>query len=128
MLTPTPIREVWDEIRPKMAQVKDIRGGNWRPEDIYAACVHGDAFLYTAPEGFVVLRPMNDEFAGTRFLLVWLAYGEGGDCIAKYQGELLELARSAGFSRLQFWRRPLLASASGGWAKAFTIYEMEVPQ
>lgn len=127
MLKQTPIRQVWNWLRPKLEYVKDIRGGTWRPEDVYAACVNNEAFLYTAPEGFVALKPMVDDYSGERFLLVWIAQGDGGDCIDRYQEQLIEIARDAGYNRLQFWRRPHGECESKGWKKAYTIYELEIP-
>lgn len=130
MLKPANIRDraVWQRIRPHLEYVRDIRGGDWHPEDIWAACSRGDAFLFMADEGFVVLKPMRDDFSGVRFLLVWLAYGEGGDCIDRYQDDLIEIARQAGYSRLQFWRRPRGEVQAKGWQKQYTIYELEIPE
>jgi hypothetical protein len=128
MLIPVNIREagMWESIRPKLQEVKDMRGGSWLPEDIFSACSRSEAFVFVGEHGLVVVKPMIDDFSGEHFLLVWLAYGEGGECIDTYQADLIEIAKSAGCSKLQFWRRPKLDVSAKGWRKQYTIYELEV--
>ena len=130
MLEAANIRDeaIWAKVRYALSYVKDIRGGDWMPEDVFAACSRGEAFLFMAEEGFVILKPMRNDFTGAPFLLVWMAYGEGGDCIDKYQDDLIEIARQAGYLRLQFWRRPRGEVSAKGWQKQYTIYELEIPE
>lgn len=126
MLTQVDIRQVWDTVRPQLEYVKEIRGGTWRPEDVYAACVYGVADLYVDDKGFVILRPMVDDYSRERFLLVWMAYGEGYDFMDRNQAQVVALARANGFTKLQFWRKARGNYESKGFHKEFTIYEMEL--
>lgn len=92
----------------------------WIPEDVYAACVHGHASLYTGPEGFIVLKDIADAHTGENVLWVWIACGRG---IVPIQSKLDEFARSRGYKRLRMrsprpgWKR------INGWTPIETTFE-----
>ncbi len=69
------IRKEWDWVSKG---VREILEGTpqltFRQEDVYAACVNGQAMLWITTEGFVVTTVEVDQFTEDRTLLVWLAW------------------------------------------------------
>lgn len=127
LLKPANIRACWPFVREGIEKTKALRGGSYRPEDVYAACVNREAFLYLCDEGFVILKPIMDEYSLERILLVWLVWGEGdADLIEKYQGEIVDIARGEAFDKLQFYRHAKGPVEYRDWVKTYSIYEMEV--
>ena len=96
MLTPANIREEWDSIKPALEKMRDKCGYQWRPEDIYADCVSGNAFLYTCNHGFVVFNLVFNEFTCTKELNIWIAHGVHHDSvITVYKDEIKAIAKEA---------------------------------
>lgn len=127
LLRPANIRAHWPFVREGIEKTKALRGGTYRPEDVYAACVNREAFLYLADEGFVILKPIMDDYSLERILLVWLVWGAGdADLIAKYQAHIVAIAKAEAFDRIQFYRHAKGSVESGGWTKRYTIYEMDL--
>jgi hypothetical protein len=104
----TNIREVWPSVKRGLEVIQrrcpEVR---WRPEDIYAACVNGDAILCFEDENFIVLKEFIDPFSLARVLWVWVAYGTG---INAMQERLDEYAREQGYDEIR------LTSSRKGWA------------
>lgn len=94
-LTETDVRIAWDSIRHGLDQVRTQMHADWRPEDVYALCLWGKASLYTAPEGFVVLVRMQNEFTSEPYLYVMAAHGDGM-VQEKYWPQIEHMARQAG--------------------------------
>ena len=100
------------------------------PEDVYAACVNGEAQLWVAPEGFVITTGLKDEYARTSTLLIWIAWAEerGKDCVLKYMTFFSEEASKAGYIELEvrtpkpFTQRWLDA----GWKLDHSVYTRRV--
>ncbi len=103
----------------------------FRPEDVYAACLNGDAHLWLAPEGFVVSTESLDEYTGTRTFFLWLAWAKnrGENCAMKYIGFFEKTAKQYGFSRIET-RTPIGALETyflaDGWKKDTVIYTREL--
>ena len=74
------IRSVWDEIRPAIIDIhKKMPWSDWRPEDIYAACLSGQAAVFTqgdteASKSFCVIRVDTCEQTGDKSLFIWIAW------------------------------------------------------
>lgn len=127
MLQAADIRLHWDRIKGPIAQILESDGD--RPEDVYADCRHGKAFLYVCEHGFVVLRRYLREDNGRPEVLIWLGYGEGGrELLAMYQSQLEDLARSVGADTLVFRtrRRGFERLADSRWRVRAYEYEMRV--
>lgn len=125
-LTLVDARSVWEQVRPGLEHVKLKVGAPWRPEDIYAACIAGEAFLYQGESGFLVVQPKTNPFNGTPELLVWVAFAEGEGNIARFQESVDELAREHKFSRLTMWsNRPGFVRVPG-WTQVAIVYEREL--
>ncbi len=117
------VREVWDAIRPGLEQVRQKTGAPWRAEDVYAACVVGQASVYVGETGFVVVQAKTDPFSGAPELFVWVAYAEGQGNLERFQAAVDELARDHEFTKLTMWsNRPGFARVPG-WQPVATVYE-----
>jgi hypothetical protein len=120
------VRECWDDVLPGLADIKEKRSPSWRPEDVYAACLSGKAFLYVADccGCFVVLQEKQDAHSLRRDLLVWIGYGFD-DAQGAHVHELLELARKIEAKRLVMIS-PRKGFERTGWTIDTTTYFMEV--
>lgn len=102
-LAPADYRQVWDSIRPGVeAAIKHQREG-LRVEDVYCSLKLGEAYLFTCPTGFIIVR---EQLVGglEKDLLVWLAYGQANDgrpVIESYQDQVEEIGRKSGCAGLQ---------------------------
>jgi hypothetical protein len=126
------VREEWvwvkrgiEEILAEQPQL------TFRPEDVYAACLNGEAHLWVAPEGFVVTTVEVDEFTGAKTFLLWLAWAKnrGQSCAIKYLPFFAELARENGFKNIET-RTPITALEdyflAEGWKKNTVVYTRDV--
>jgi len=126
------VREEWvwvkrgiEEILAEQPQL------TFRPEDVYAACLNGEAHLWVAPEGFVITTAEVDEFTGAKTFLLWLAWAKnrGQSCAIKYLPFFAELARENGFKNIET-RTPIAALEdyflAEGWKKDTVIYTREL--
>jgi hypothetical protein len=105
-LEPSDIRQYWDEVRPGLEAIKTnmAKACSWRPEDIYAACVNGDAVLYRTEDGFAVCTLEPDQYTGTSDLLIWIAYSykpESNGMLKKYWPSFIEVAKHLGCRGIQ---------------------------
>lgn len=81
------IRDEWDWIRPALEELKEqIPSLTWRPEDVYAECLYGNALLHVAPEGFVITNVITDQYTKERTLHFWISWAKklGGGNVIKY--------------------------------------------
>ena len=126
------VREEWvwvkrgiEEILAEQPQL------TFRPEDVYAACLNGEAHLWVAPEGFVITTAEVDEFTGAKTFFVWLAWTKerGQSCVVKYYSFFAQTARRHGFSHIEV-RTPITALEeyllAEGWKKDTVIYTREL--
>ena len=126
VLRHTDIRIAWDAIKDGVHHVKEITDAPWRPEDLYAACVNGDAHLFTCPEGFVIVELQTDRYTLEREMFVIAAYGDGDRLLAKYQEELDKLARHFGATSITTSSpRPGFGRLSG-WEQDCVFYRRRV--
>lgn len=126
------VREEWvwvkrgiEEILAEQPQL------TFRPEDVYAACLNGEAHLWVAPEGFVITTAEVDEFTGARTFLLWLAWARkrGNNCAFKYLSFFEEVAREHGFQNIET-RTPISQLETyflaDGWKKDTVIYTRDL--
>ena len=91
-------------------------------------CVFGDqgrdlgASFY--PDGFAVLTPSADPFSGERYLLIWIAYANGGDG-ADGEAYVFALAKRAGFKKVRMYS-PRRGFERCGWSIVNIEYEKGV--
>ena len=132
--------------KPAYAHVRDewgwVKGGieeilaeqpqlTFRPEDVYAACLNGEAHLWVAPEGFVITTTEVDEFTEAKTFFVWLTWAKkrGENCGLKYYTFFAQVAKENGFSNIEV-RTPIRALenklVAEGWKKDTVIFTRDV--
>lgn len=127
MLNAVDIRQCWDDIRPGLEYIKERTAAPWRPEDVYHACLAGDATLYTGPEGFMVLYEAVCKFTLDKSLHVWIAYGENGNLYDKYMPWLEDLAKAVGAKSITCDSpRRGMGKLLHGWHEEYTRYRRVV--
>ena len=126
------IRLEWDWVKRGIEEIlAEQTQLTFRPEDVYAACLNGEAHLWVAPEGFVITTAEVDEFTGAKTFLLWLAWAKnrGQSCAIKYLPFFAELARENGFKNIET-RTPIAALEdyflAEGWKKDTVIYTREL--
>lgn len=122
-LRPANIREVWDEIKPGLEATRQKINAPWRVEDVYSACLVGQAFLYLGAAGFVIVQPQADRLSGTPELLVWVAFSREQHSVERFQAAVDELAVAGGFKTLVMWSNRPGWDKVPGWSKVATVYE-----
>jgi hypothetical protein len=122
------IDEVWERIEPGLRIVAQRTHAPWEPGHVHAAVRNGDAQLMTVPEGFIVWRIKVCEFTEQVTFWLWIAYGEGGGIIERYEEQIVELARACGAERIAFEspRRGYLRRMRRPWQVAQVQYERAV--
>jgi hypothetical protein len=100
-LEPRNIREVWDEVKPGLEEIKRTwpEGTSWRVEDVYAAVLAEEAVLYTSEDGFAVCTLDTDKYTGESDLYIWIAYSyedKRGGMLSKYLPSFIEVAKHLG--------------------------------
>ena len=125
------IRNHWHWVKDGIQEILDDQTNlTFIPEDVYAACVNGQAHLWVASGGFVVTTGLTDEFTGQRTMLIWIAWAEerGKDCVLKYMSFCSEQASKAGYIEVEvrtpkpFTQRWLDA----GWKLNHSVYTRRV--
>lgn len=124
-LEPQNIRDFWDEILPGLLEIKERwpAANTWRPEDVYAEVVNGNAVLYRTEDGWAICTLETDRWTGQSDLFIWLAYAHGhkrGGILKKYLPSFIEVAESLGCTGIQTASaNPALESLGGN---LYTVY------
>ena len=126
-LVPGDIRKEWDSIRPHIEDILAEGGYELRPEDVYAACSTGTAFLYLGEPGFVIVQPKTYTFHGDPELVIWFAYSRDHGAIEEFQSAIDALAVGNKFRRLIFWSNRPGFERVPGWRKISSVYERVLP-
>ena len=142
----TPSEDGEHPIEPRLADIRHewtwVREGieevlleqpqlTFRPEDIYAQCVNGEALLWVAPEGFVISSGLKDEFNDKSTFLLWIAWARkrGQSCAVKYYDFLADNAAKAGYEKIETRTAvPQVEQylAAEGWRKEAVIFTREL--
>jgi len=108
MLVEAPVQQVWESILPGILSVReDLPWQDWRPEDIYAACMSGEAHVLIRDDAdpkdsFLIAKMVTDSASGRRSLFLWIAWSEDVDSAGKVIGGLDDIAYRSGCSSIQF--------------------------
>jgi hypothetical protein len=108
------VRQVWDAILPGLQHIKRLTNADWRPEDLYSACLAKRMHVFkpdAAGSDFVLLVQNISPYTGKAYLLVLAAYSKEGDAIAKFQSEIDSIALESGCEFVEF------ASPRKGWER-----------
>ena len=127
-LRPSDVRDVWEAILPGILAARTKGGGDWRPEDVYAACRNGSAHLWLSDESgaFCVLQLDRNSFTNELELLVWVAYSPGDYPLQAYLEQVRVIAREAGAVRARMFSTRKGWERVPGWEPAATEYVCEV--
>ena len=123
------IRQVWDRVRDDIEQIRIDGDWDWKPEDVYAACVNGAAHIYMPDDddyGFIVVQLTESPFSGEQGLFVWIAYSPDGQAQEKFGHEVEALARGVGCSFITFKSKRKGFERRGGWRVDHVVYRKEV--
>jgi uncharacterized protein YmfQ (DUF2313 family) len=122
------IRREWDWVKPGVEEIlRNAKTLTYRAEDVYAACVNGQAVLWVTSEGFVISTTEVDNFTGKKTMFLWLAWAKekGNSLVSRYQSFFERVAREAGYSYLET-RSPFLGLMShletNGWTVDTVVY------
>lgn len=92
---------------PGLEYIKEKCNASWRPEDVYAACLSGDADIFLVenyPHRFAVVQVKQCRFTLKNSFLVWIAYDESNKYGAmNYLKELEEIAKNYNCDSVEFW-------------------------
>lgn len=122
------VREVWPVVKEGLEAMLKRYKVRWIPEDIFLACVTGQAFLYMIKDvGFLVAKNFVDPDGLALF--VWVIYGKPG-ALKAHRVELLadldELARKIGAKRIKHYSQRRGWSGMNMFELKQYIYEREV--
>ena len=80
MVHAVDIRLIWDEIKTGISEVQDSMPWiDWRPEDIYAACINGEAAVFIQDDAdpgdsFFISKINTCSRTGERTFFIWIAW------------------------------------------------------
>lgn len=100
------IRDEWDWVQPALVELKEqIPSLTWRPEDVYAECLYGQALLHVASEGFVITNVITDQYTKERTLHFWICWAKelGGHNVINYLPFFENVAQQLECKRLEVW-------------------------
>jgi hypothetical protein len=122
------IRWVWESIKPAIVELKDKWQFDWRPEDVYAQCLIGKAFCYTCDDGFVIVKPMENQYTLAKELFVWVCYSEAKDGITEYYTDICAIAKEVYATTLIFEspREGFKRVAKANHWQTMTTYKLRV--
>lgn len=122
------IREEWSWVKSGIEEILAEQPQlTFRSEDVYAACLNGEALLWVAPEGFVITTEEGDQFTRAKTFFVWLAWAKkrGDSCVIKYYPYFAQVAKEHGFSSIEV-RTPFKTLEDyllvEGWKKDTVVY------
>lgn len=96
------IRLVWDSIKPAIEQLREQWGFDWRAEDVYTQCYIGRAFCYTCAEGFIIVKPQENQYSLSKELFVWICYSTANNGLIDYLPDINALAKDIYATRIIF--------------------------
>lgn len=99
------IDDVWDELRPRLAKLRQQFCLEWRTEDVYMEVRQGYFTILRSRDepvyAIVRKRPMRHD-PDRDELFIWIVVGDGDDVIKRYQPALDALAIEGGATRIVF--------------------------
>lgn len=126
------VRSEWDWVKVGIEEILAEQPQlTFRPEDVYAECLSGDAVLWVAPEGFCISTKLFDQYTGGYTFFLWLGWAKtrGENCAVKYMPFFCQFAKENGFKHIET-RTPISALeeyfTSEGWNKDTVIYTREL--
>lgn len=135
-LEPRDVREVWDQIKPGLEEIKATwpgPGTTWNLEDVYDALIAGQAVVYIGhdEDGFAICMPDEDQYTKEVDLFVWIAYSptdKRGGMLKKYLPSFISIARSLGFKGVSTISKHPALENFGGMRREYSLYRVLVDE
>jgi len=129
MLEQVDARQVWERVEPMLDDLLAKTSQDWKPRDIYAACVNGSATAFMPDDddcGILVVNTGNNPFTGEHFLFVWIAYHPASNAQELYSEQIETIARESGCSYIEFESKRHGFDRRGDWKAMNTTYRKKV--
>jgi hypothetical protein len=130
-LEPSNIREVWEQIRPGLEEIKATWPAlsTWRVEDVYAAVIMEQAVLYAVDDGFAVCTLDTDQYTGKTDLCIWIAYAynKHSGTLNKYLPSFIAVAKDLGCEGVStLSNHPALSTLFDDEHRVYTKYRVDI--
>lgn len=105
------IRKVWRQVMPGVMEIwGNLRWKEWIPEDVYAACVSGDAACFVEEDrepdaeviSFSIVRIDSKIYTGEKVLFIWLSWSNSNESAKTASVKADQLAKEQGCSAVEF--------------------------
>ena len=91
------IRKEWDWVKVGVKEILiDQPQLTYRPEDVYAECVNGNATLFVLGKNFAITTVYLDKYTDDKIFLGWLTWGKNIQNAHKYVHFFEKVARDCG--------------------------------
>lgn len=91
------IRKEWDWVKVGVKEILiDQPQLTYRPEDVYAECVNGNATLFVLGKNFAVTTVYLDKYTDDKIFLGWLTWGKNIQNAHRYVHFFEKVARDCG--------------------------------
>ena len=91
------IRKEWDWVKVGVKEILiDQPQLTYRPEDVYAECVSGNATLFVLGKNFAITTVYLDKYTDDKIFLGWLTWGKNIQNAHKYVHFFEKIARDCG--------------------------------
>ena len=91
------IRKEWDWVKVGVKEILiDQPQLTYRPEDVYAECVSGNATLFVLGKNFAITTVYLDKYTDDKIFLAWLTWGKNIQNAHRYVHFFEKVARDCG--------------------------------
>lgn len=114
------VRQFWHVLKPLLEEMTE-KGFDDPLEEVYHFCRSGQANLLINEDGFVIVTPEEN----TMLMWVGRSFKPDHDIFKDYEGQLCDIARSAGFKAIRFktYRKGFERTLSKEWQMKHTVWE-----
>ena len=116
------VRQEWDNVLPGLLEIKNRFEPYWRPEDIYALCRNGDAYLYMFEGGFVIAGRTVNRYNLEVELHIYAMHSKLKDGCTRYLPFFEGLARQIG-AKAMTMESARNGFLKRGWEKDYIRYK-----
>jgi len=108
MLQAVDIRTVWERVYPGIQKIhSELPWNDWRVEDIYAACLSGQAAILIQPDtepqdAFLIAKQNLCEQTRKKSLFIWIAWSKNDEQAKDVYKDLDMIAMESGCESINF--------------------------
>tara|TARA_R110000824_G_scaffold104728_2_gene248400 strand:- start:808 stop:1245 length:438 start_codon:yes stop_codon:yes gene_type:complete len=102
------VQDCWEVISPEIDSImEDLPWKDFRKEDLYAACVGGNAAIFIDTdfplgESFFVARIDENSSTGEKVLFLWIAHSKANETADRVHNVIADIAANSGCSAVEF--------------------------